>query len=167
MKKVILTCVALALSGCGVNVEWQAANELARAGAEVAPNVSTRKAIQTFNTYCYQYRADPGRVVSALKSDGYQLVVTLKRKRTFVYAKAGEPAAVVVDMPSEPACAVMVKQNPKLAGAFDKFIKARHRNAEAVTINTLTSVRVVPGRRNMTFIRDIDDGDEMLMLIVK
>ena len=167
LRTALLLVSALALTGCSTRVDIGAASDLADQGADIVPRVATKTAIATFDTYCYRNRAQPGRVVVALKRDGYKLLVTDRRANMFGYAHATRPMVAVINDPTEPACMTMVQRDPNLEAAYSSFIKARHSNARRVSVPGLDSSMVVPGNKNMVFVRDVDGTDELLMLIVE
>lgn len=165
MKKLIFIFSVLVLAACTTRVDLETAAALD--GAEIVPRVSTATAIRTFDKYCYRTRANPGRVVSALKADGYRLLVTDRREDFFGYAHPTRPMVAVIDKPGEPACMAFVKRDPELASAFASFVKSRHRNARSVRIGDLDSVYAVPGQPELIFARDVDGTDELMMLVVE
>ncbi len=167
MKRLLLALTVLALAGCSTRVDLGTAAALADMDAEIAPRVPASTAVGTFDKYCYRNRARPGRVVSALKADGYKLLVTDRRSKMFGYAHPRRPMVAIIDQPYEPACMVFVKRDPQLAGAFNRFVRARHRDGLPVSNPKLDSVVLVPGNPNLTFVRDVDGTDELLMLIVQ
>lgn len=167
MRTALIAVSALALMGCSTRVDLGAAADLAEQDAEIVPRVETRTAIRTFEKYCYQTRANPARVVAALKQDGYRLLVTDSRANMFGYAHPSRPMVAVIDDPGEPACMAMVQRDPKLAAAYTNFVKARHSTARQTSVPELDSSMVVPGNPTMVFVRDVDGTDELLMLIVQ
>ena len=134
----------MALSACSTRVDLDAAAALD--GAEIVPRVPTSTAIRTFEKYCYQNRANPGRVVAALKRDGYRLLVTDRRENFFGYAHPTRPMVGVIDNPGEPGCMAFVKRDPALADAFN--------GREEV-------------REDLDAVRDVDGTDELMMLLVQ
>ena len=165
LKNLLLIFPLLVLIGCTTRVDMQTAAELD--GAEIVPRVPTSTAIRTFEKYCHQTRANPGRVVAALKRDGYKLLVTDRRENFFGYAHATRPMVGVIDNPGEPGCMTFVKRDPALAKAFNGFVKARHRSAQRVSVRDLDTVWVVQGSPGLVFARDVDGTDELMMLLVK
>lgn len=165
MKRLIFILPLLILMGCSTRVDLNTAAALD--GAEIVPRVSTAVAIRTFDKYCYRTRANPGRVVSALKADGYRLLVTDRRERFFGYAHPTRPMVAVIDKPREPGCMTFVKRDPQLAAAYANFVRSRHRNARSVNVRDLDSVYVVPGSPELVFARDVDGTDELMMLVVE
>ncbi len=167
MKYFLIIASLLALSACSTRVDMGAAADLAALDAEVVPRVDTSVAIRTFDKYCYRNRARPGSVISTLKTDGYRLLVTDRQSRMFGYAHPRRPMVAVIDQPGEPACLVFVQRDPQLAGAYNRFIRARHSNARPVSIPDLDNVVVAPGNPSLVFARDVDGTDELMMLIVE
>ncbi len=167
IKTVIFALAAVALTGCSTRVDLGAAADLADQGGEVVPRVSTKTAIATFDKYCYRNRAQPGRVVAALKKDGYKLLVTDSRAKMFGYAHPRRPMVAIIDQPGEPGCMTMVKRDPALADAYTNYVRARHGNARSVNAPDLESFMLVSGTPTLVFARDVDGTDELLMLIVE
>ncbi len=167
MRTLLIVASLLALSACSTRVDMGAAADLAAMDAEVVPRVDTSVAIRTFDKYCYRNRAQPGRVISALKADGYKLLVTDRRAKMFGYAHPRRPMVAVINEPGEPACLVFVQRDPQLANAYNRFVRARHSNARAVSVPDLDSVVIAPGTPSLVFARDVDGTDELMMLIVE
>ena len=167
MKKLLLFLPFLVLIGCSTRVDLETAAALSEQDAEIVPRVSTNTAIRTFEKYCYQNRTNPGRVVAALKRDGYRLLVTDRREDFFGYAHPTRPMVGIIDNPREPGCMAFVKRDPALAGAFNSFVRSRHRSAQRVSVRDLDTVWIVRGSPGLVFARDVDGTDELMMLLVQ
>ena len=164
---VVTALSLLVLSACTTRVDMETAAALSEQNSQIVPRVPTSTAIRTFEKYCYQTRANPGRVVAALKRDGYKLLVTDRRENFFGYAHATRPMVGVIDNPGEPGCMTFVKRDPALANAFNSFVKGRHRSAQRVSIRDLDTVWIVQGSPGLVFARDVDGTDELMMLLVQ
>ena len=157
--------LVMAVAGCTTRVDLD--NAAALDGAEIVPRVPTSTAIRTFEKYCYQNRANPGRVVASLKRDGYLLLVTDRRENFFGYAHPNRPMVGIMDNPAEPGCMVFVQRDPALANAFNGFVKSRHRSAQQVSMRDLDTVWVARGTPTLVFARDVDGTDEVMLLLVQ
>lgn len=139
---------------------------MAEMEAEVVPRVATKTAMRAFDKYCVQNPGSPGRTVSTLKADGYQLLVT--SRRMFGYVRPSRPFVGVIDEPYEPACMVMVQRDPQLASTFDRFVNTRHQDPiDAGRNQGVDRAWIVTGSRDRIYTRTLDGTEEVLMLITR
>jgi len=171
MKKLFLIFPFLFLAACGagIGVNMDTAREMAARDADVVPRVQTSVAMRAFDKYCERNSADAGRVVAALKRDGYKLLVTSKRDQMFGYVHPSRPFVAVIDNNFQPGCMVMVQRDPNIASAFDRFVNQRYRQAvDAGRSRGLDRTWLVTGNgRDRIYSRTLDGTDEVLLLFIR
>ncbi len=160
--------MAVAVGTRGTTSASCSARSRAVQDAEVVPRVPTATAIRAFEKYCYQNAGNPGRTVSTLKRDDYKLLVTSRRDNLFGYVHPSRPFVGVIDERFQPGCMVMVQRDPRVARAFDSFVKSRHPDAIDAGRNAqVDRAWLVTGRLDRIFSRKSDDTEEVLLLITR
>ena len=168
LKLILGFLATLSLTGCGVAVDMSTAQELAEANGEVVPRVPTDTAIRAFDKYCYRNAGNPGRTVSALKADGYKLIVTSRRDNLFGYVHPRRPFVGVINQQFQPGCMVIVQRDPRVGAAFDRFVRSRHRDAVNAGRNSnVDQAWIVTGNPDRIFSRSSDNAEDVLVLITR
>ncbi|NNE87019.1 MAG: hypothetical protein HKN27_02990 [Silicimonas sp.] len=166
MKRLAASLAALFfLSACATSVEWGAISELANQDGDIVPRMATSSTLKTFDKYCYQNRGNIPAVKRALEKDGYLLAIQRKRDGYQGFAYVNRPFVSLITNDGGTSCSVMVKRDPNLAAAANRFVRSKHKRVEAVGRSAkLEQLWIVKRRPLVSYALYAEDGDQVLML---